>query len=407
MSFMLLAGSGTHGFARPANLVRVPLVHEAALASPSGAPLHSVVGGAGMILARERLKLAAKYGLEAGPTSVNITDFLNAQYYGPVSIGTPEQNFKVVYDTGSSNTWVPGKDCSVHKSDKYDHTKSTTYIANGSSFSILYGSGAVQGVIDADNVSIGGLVATAHLFAETTKEPGITWDAGRFDGILGFGWPAIAVNGIPPFFNTLVAQGKLDAPVFSFYFGKTSGALPRTGGELTLGGADPAHFEGGELSYVPVSKKGYWQVTAANMTVGADTVKKDAFEVVLDTGTSLLALPLLEAIKINSKLGCLNIGIECEFIKPNPNDPSTTCPDPATLPALTVTLGGKAYELSGDDLLVKITTGGQTVCLSGIMGFPGPLPGGIGAILGDVFLKKFYASFDVGQARVGLAPAKA
>ena len=85
------------------------------------------------------------------------------------------------------------------------------------------------------------------------------------------------------------------------------------------------------------------------------------------------------------------------------------CPDPATLPALTVTLGGKAFELRGDDLLVKITTAGQTICLSGIMGFPGPL-GGIGAILGDVFLKKYYASFDVGQARVarvGLAPAKA
>jgi cathepsin D len=388
-------------------LVRVPLQHEVVLASPSGAPLHSVLGGDGKVLAYERLKLAAKYGLEADPVSVNITDFLNAQYYGPVTIGSPAQNFKVVYDTGSSNTWVPGKDCKVLKRDKYDHTKSTSYIANGSSFSILYGSGAVKGAIDADDVAIGGLVAKQHLFAETTQEPGITWDVGRFDGILGFGWPQIAVNGIPPYFNTLVAQHEVGAPVFSFFFGTTKGGgLPRTGGELTLGGADPAHYEG-ELSYVPVSKKGYWQVTADSMTVGTEPVKAGAFEAVLDTGTSLLALPLLEAAKINSKLGCLNLGIECEFVKPNPDDPSSTCPDPATLPALTVTLGGKAYELSGDDLLVKITSAGQTICLSGIMGFPGPLPGGIGAILGDVFLKKFYASFDVGQARVGLAPAKA
>jgi cathepsin D len=63
------------------------------------------------------------------------------------------------------------------------------------------------------------------------------------------------------------------------------------------------------------------------------------------------------------------------------------------------------YTLSGEDLLVKITQAGQTVCLSGIMGFPGPLPGGLKAILGDVFLKKYYASFDVGKVRVGLAPA--
>ena len=36
-------------------LVRVPLQHEVVLASPSGAPLHSVLGGDGKVLAYERL----------------------------------------------------------------------------------------------------------------------------------------------------------------------------------------------------------------------------------------------------------------------------------------------------------------------------------------------------------------
>merc|ERR1719478_1652454 len=81
----------------------------------------------------------------SGPATVVINDYQDAQYYGAIQMGTPPQELRVVYDTGSSNLWVnnipvPWWKKLLPHHQMYDHSKSSSYVANGTTFNIQYGS---------------------------------------------------------------------------------------------------------------------------------------------------------------------------------------------------------------------------------------------------------------------------
>ena len=62
-----------------------------------------------------------------------------------------------------------------------------------------------------------GICVRDQEFAEATSEPGMTFVAAKFDGILGMAYPQIAVQHTKPVFNTMVDQHVVPEPVFAFW----------------------------------------------------------------------------------------------------------------------------------------------------------------------------------------------
>lgn len=330
---------------------------------------------------------------QKGDHLVPVSNFLNAQYFSEITLGNPPQSFKVVLDTGSSNLWVPSSQCgsiACYLHTKYDSTASETYKANGSSFEIHYGSGSMKGFISNDDLTIGDLTVKGQDFAEATEEPGLAFAFGRFDGILGLGFDTISVNKVvPPFYN-MIDQGLLDEKVFAFYLGDANTEGDES--EAIFGGINDNRFEG-KLTYLPLRRKAYWEVDFDAISFGDATAELENTGVILDTGTSLIALPSTLAELLNTEMGAKK-GWNGQY--------TVDCAKRDSLPDVTFKLSGKDFTISPYDYILEI----QGSCVSTFMGMDFPEPVGPLAILGDAFLRRWYSVYDLEKGAVGLAKAK-
>ncbi|XP_038703706.1 aspartic proteinase-like [Tripterygium wilfordii] len=249
---------------------------------------------------------------------VALKNYLDAQYFGEIGIGTPAQKFTVIFDTGSSNLWVPSSKCyfsiACYLHSKYRSAESSSYKTNGKSAEIHYGTGAISGFFSNDHIKVGDLVVKDQEFIEATREPGITFLAAKFDGILGLGFQEISVgNAIPVWYN-MVNQGLVKDPVFSFWLNRN--VKGHEGGEIVFGGVDEKHYKG-DHTYVPVTQKGYWQFDMGDVLIDGETTGfcADGCSAIADSGTSLLAGPTTIITQINHAIGASGVvSQECKAV---------------------------------------------------------------------------------------------
>ncbi|KAI0070897.1 acid protease [Panus rudis PR-1116 ss-1] len=256
---------------------------------------------------RQKFALEAKYGIMPSLSSraqgVNLLTNQNADssYFGSITIGTPPVSYNVILDTGSSDLWLASEGSGSNIPNgipTYDPSASSTYVAQNTSFSIRYGSGAAQGVLGSDVIQLAGFAVVNQVFGVVSRISD-NMLVPPVSGILGLGFERIATSRAKPLWQVLAeSSGVLDEPVMAFYLTRylddDDARSAEPGGSFTFGGVNSSLYTG-EIDYqdVPQGSEGYW-ILQMNALVSqgqhVDLPSGSSFAAI-DTGTTLVGGP--------------------------------------------------------------------------------------------------------------------
>uniref|UniRef100_A0A4W4GYQ9 Renin n=1 Tax=Electrophorus electricus TaxID=8005 RepID=A0A4W4GYQ9_ELEEL len=307
------------------------------------------------------------------------------KYFGQISLGTPEQNFTVVFDTGSADLWVPSFYCVSQACGKQIHS----LFAPTSSSNIFHSSHVhkltkviyILKLNPNQSMFVGTMTLANQNFGESVYEPGSSFVMAKFDGVLGLSYPTLSKDLGLPVFDNMMNQNKVDQPVFSFYL--STNASNGFGGELLLGGVDEELFVP-PINWVPVTLKGYWQIKIDEVKLQGTTTfcRSHSCQAIVDTGTSLISGPTFEIQILQQLIGASPTSIG-EYV--------VNCTRISSLPVVSLVLNGVEYFLTAETY----------ICISGFQATDVSSSVGHMWILGDVFLSQVYSIYDRGQDRVG------
>jgi len=335
-----------------------------------------------------------------GLNLIMLSNYQDAQYFGQIEVGSPPQELRVVFDTGSSDLWVSNiqGEAALHH-NFYDHDKSSTYSENAgldekTEFLLEYGNGPVSGYYSEDTVTVGNMTLEKYIFAEVDDVEGFgdMWQNSLFDGVCGLGFDDLSPTTTP--LTAMVESGQLKEAVFAFYLGRDGSP-----GELVLGGVDPKHYSG-RFVHTPVldmleygeGAKGHWAFKLDGMKIKGKAVTS-AHRGIVDSGAALMVVPLADIRNIAKLVGAIPMGSFPPFDTLYQMDCKASAPD------IDVYISGTLMKLKQEDYMYIVD--GQ--CILGVNGLDVPPPAGPATILGASFMRAFYVKHDVKRKRLGFA----
>lgn len=360
----------------------------------------------------------------------NKTVAYKTAYFGKVFLGLPSpQSFTVIFDTGSGHFFVPSGSCDTDTCrlhSRFDRQHSSTAVdldhsgaavpANATTrdqVAIAYGTGEVTGefvrevvcMADHKGQSAGSQDCTTMrviLATEMTEEPFRTF---KFDGVLGLGLDALAVDPEFSFFGQMEKLNNLTDASFGYYLSRTDD-LPS---EISFGGHDPRRLAS-ELQWAPVHSPelGFWQVKIAGISIGGEALpfcQEGDCVAIADTGTSLIGAPRA----IGQRLHWL-------LARKVPDNPSEIDCRTFAGPDLVFDLGdGVKVTVGPEDysrptamkVMQSKTNTSQVVCRASLLPVDeDEVLGPKAFILGEPVLRKYYTAYDWREKRIGWALAK-
>ncbi|KAI3396079.1 hypothetical protein diail_496 [Diaporthe ilicicola] len=227
-----------------------------------------------------------------------------------VEVGTPPVNHTLLFDTGSSTTWMIAATCdgtalcpnnSGFNRTGYNETLSSTSNATGAYASIAYLGGVTAGAGMEDDFSFPSAPDTVwtQTFLEAYQS---SWFNIPADGFLGLAFSTISDANTTALVETLMRAGKLDEPRFGLYYGVELESTGDSAGEgrLTLGRSLEETYVDGDLVWtdlsLPDERAQLWRVdmqyavgTTPNKT--QSTVALSGAWGVFDTGAGRISVP--------------------------------------------------------------------------------------------------------------------